>query len=98
MEENNKKIIIKGEGRFSREKIEINKDINETVTITQVKNYVKKMYKKIIGNEDFYLYVTTFDLSCGFIPTPEHTIFDLIKLFGNDNTLMLKLTNKIYFG
>lgn len=95
---NEKKIIIKGDGIFSREKIEINKDINENVTIAQVKNYVKKMYKKIIGNDEFYFYVMTSDLSCGFIPTPEHTIFDLINLFGTNETLLLKVTNKLYFG
>ncbi len=98
MEENKKKIMVKGEGRFSGEKIEINKDIDETITISHVRNYIKKLCKKFIGNEDFFLYVAMPDSSCGFIPTPEHTIYDLIDLFGTNNILSLKLSNKIYFG
>jgi hypothetical protein len=97
---NKVRVMMRGEGKFSHEKIEINKEITESITIMHVRNYVKKLYKKFVLNidTDLYIYIMLPDLSCGFVPTPEQKIFDLVKLFGTDNILSLKISDKAYFG
>lgn len=94
------RVTIKSEGKFSREKIEINKEITESITMMHVRNYIKNLYKKSVPNidADLYIYIILPDLSCGFIPTHEQKIFDLVKLFGSDNILSLKISDKAYFG
>lgn len=94
------RVIMGGEGMFSRERIEINKEITESITMMHIRIYAKKLYKKILSNNncEFYIYIILPDFSCGFIPTNEQKICDLVKLFGANNILSLKISDKIYFG
>jgi len=93
------KIIInlKGDSIYFDKKIEILKDITETTTIMNIRIYIKKLYK-LPKNFNFYLYIIPEDLFCGFCPTPEHKIIDLVNLFGNDNIINMVATEKNYFG
>lgn len=91
------KINLKGEGIYFNKKIEINKEITQDITILHIRTYIKKLYK-LPKDFEIYLYVILPDLFCGFCPTSDQKIYDLVGLFGENNILNLKVSDKPYFG
>lgn len=93
----NIKINLKGDSMYFDKNIEINKEITQDITILHIKIYIKKLYK-LPKDFEIYIYVIMPDLFCGFCPTLEQKIYDLNDLFGENNILNLKASDKPYFG
>jgi hypothetical protein len=96
MNDDNFNVILKGEGICFPKIIKLKNPLKKDMTILELYIFLIKIYKKVTSS--IYLYVILSDDFCGFIPLPNQTLEELAINHGNNNCLILKITDKPYFG
>lgn len=92
-------ISLRGEGVFLPNIIQTRNPPNSESTISELYNSLSRAFKKKLPqNYSLYIYVITQDDFCGFIPLPNQTLGELFIIYGSNNNLIIKITEKPLYG
>lgn len=90
-------IEVRGVGLYFETIIEFEKQPKKNISVLKLCKKLNKYYN-IPEEVNTYMYVILKDDYCGFIPLPFQTLEELYELYGFDNKLVLKITDKIFYG
>jgi hypothetical protein len=92
-------INLRGEGPYFPPVIVTKKPIDKNMTFIELYNMITKSFKKILPIDcSPCMYVILPDMCCGFIPLPNQKLEELYLLYGENNSLTIKVTDRVYYG
>lgn len=96
---NNFNISLRGEGIFLPQIIQTKNPPKPESTISELYNSLSRGFKKKLPSTySLFIYVITQDDFCGFVPLPNQTLGELFRIYGCNDNLIIKITEKPLYG
>lgn len=92
-------INLRGEGIYFPPIINTKNPIDKNMTIGELYNMIIKSFRKILPPGCTpYIYIIPSDICCGFVPLPTQKIEELWRLYGENDILIIKITDRAFYG